>query len=198
MPSICRAEIPAIRIIWTISLIASIAACCYLTILSFLNYNRYEFRTQIELMDVSDTGLVFPLVEVSSMRTFASPAAQDYLLKKMRERYGSDVNNISDILIGKNVSQADLAYYMYELKSSVNYNFTNGAKRAFGYGQDNTVFRCLMNGRDCNRSLVTWYHHLQKGNCYEYKTLIKIRRVNGKKDQKQMKIKICQKRRKKK
>jgi hypothetical protein len=167
MPSICRAEIPAIRIIWTISLIGSIATCGYLIVLSFLNYARYEFHTQINLIDVSDTGLVFPLIEVSSMRTFASPAAQDFLLKKMRERYGSNFSSISDILIGKNVSEADLAYYVYQLKSSIYYNSSNNAKQSLGYGQDNTVFRCLMNGLDCNRSVVTWFYHLQRGNAYE-------------------------------
>jgi hypothetical protein len=146
----------------------SIAACAFLIVCTTLDYLGFDVATQIQVVDVSGTGLDFPQVDINSMRFFASPVAQANLLQSMRAKFGQEVANVSDVFTQKRVSEADYLSFITDTKATLNADFTNAQKQALGYGQSNTILSCKYNTNECNSSQIKWFFDRLFGNSYSF------------------------------
>jgi amiloride-sensitive sodium channel subunit alpha/amiloride-sensitive sodium channel subunit gamma len=187
LPNIARTDSKILRLLWTVSFLASTAACAYLLYLSVIGYLNFDVVTKISVYD--EVPSQFPTVTICNSYPFGSDNSTPFLEEKFKIFFGtSDLN-----LILANFESNYFLFVKYLIWiSAADPSLSDDFKKSLGLTIDDMLISCQFSGYKCSKDDFVWFYSSFYGSCYKFnsgknstggnvplKSLNQIGKING-------------------
>lgn len=165
-----RTNSPALRILWIICFILSLAYCMQIIIKSLFDYVKYD--TNVSIKVIYDLPASFPAITICNLNAFNEASSSDYLDKQAIDLECIFATNRTHYTIKKCFNSTENIdvfsdYHLNQLKRVVANDQTVTANlSAFGFDLDKDMLvRCFFNNEVCSGFNFTQYWNADNGNC---------------------------------
>lgn len=146
-----------LKMVWIVSLTASIGICSFLISRIVLDYLRFEVKSRIREVYVSEVD--FPKVSVCNYNPLVTKEANDYIKNYFERNFNKSVSKFPDFYLNYQTPELfyELGYLFYQ---TLDPEFNKTLKKSFGYN----YLDCKYYGVDCTPDYRLIYENVY-GNC---------------------------------
>ena len=162
LPNIARTNSKILRLLWTISFLASTAGCAYLLYLSAASYLNYDVVTKITFYD--ELPSQFPTVTICNSYPYGSESSTPFLQEQF--------NNFFQNLNFSSIVKFDFQYFTFVkyliALSAADPSVSDDFKKSLGLSIDDMLINCQYSSNPCTKDDFVWFYSSIYGNCYKF------------------------------
>ena len=152
-----------VKILWVLSVLASLAACSYLIVASILSYLQYEVISKMSI--ISETVSPFPTISICNIVPFVTKSSESFEQSILENSPFKQLLNFTD----SNTSSIEPQKYLARYFACINGNtLYDDVKKTYGLTMDEMLLSCMFSSASCTSSDFEWYYDVIYGNCFRF------------------------------
>jgi hypothetical protein len=179
-PNLFRTEHTAIRIVWLVAILGSVATCSYLVVDCFIEYFAFETTSKIEV--IYESFSTMPAITVCLTNYFVAPSSRGLIVDHFSTVNNRAMTRLQDYDDIYNISRSieTILPRVFTLKQMLaSPAFNDSQRKQIGFNRSEFLMECKLGRNDCDPNSIVWYFDYNFGNCYRINTGYY---VNGSKD----------------